>query len=153
MTPWDFKKTIENLTDYSKRLHPMLEQVKSADWKDAPEGYAAQQKLVKTQLESIAILTQNLAKDPERLPEVLDLFFRYETFDLTLASLVEGVRRYQNPAVADLITGMRNANSPARQALKDYMMELATTKDQELRIVDREAQRCRGVLLKPSRRN
>ena len=150
MTPWDFKKTIENLITYSKQVHPMLDQVKPLEWKDAPDGYTAQQKLVKSQLESITILTQNLAKDPERLPEVLDLFFRYENFDITLASLVEGVRRYQNPAVADLITGVRNANSPARQALKDYMMELATTKDQEL---DREAQRCRGVLLKPTRRN
>lgn len=153
MTPWDFKRTIENLTQYSKRLNPLLDQVKPGEWKDAPAGYALQQKLVKTQLESIAILTQNLARDPERLPVVLDLFFRYENFEITLASLLEGVRRYQNPAVADLITGLRNENSPARQSLKDYMVDLATTKDQELRIADQEAQRCRGLLLKPSRRN
>ena len=152
-TPWDFKKTIENLSLYSKRLNPILDQVKPGEWRDAPAAYTAQQQLVKTQLESIAILTQNLAKDPERLPVVLDLFFRYENFELTLASLVEGVRRYQNPAVADLITGLRNENSPARQSLKDYMVELAATRDQEFRIVDQEAQRCRGMLLKPTRRN
>ena len=152
-TPWDFKKTIENLTLYSKRLHPMLDQVKPEEWKDAPDAYTAQQQLVKTQLESIALLSQNLAKDPERLPIVLDLFFRYENFEITLASLVEGVRRYQNPAVADLITGLRNENSPARQSLKDYVMELAASRDQEFRIMDQEAQRCRGLLLKPTRRN
>ena len=148
MTSWDFKKTIENLTLYSKRLNPILDQVKPAEWKDAPEGYVAQQQLVKTQLASIAILTQNLAKDPERLPIALDLFFRYENFDITLASLVDGIRRYQNPAVADLINGVRNENSPARQALKDYLVDLAATRDQEFRIVDQEAQRCRGQLLK-----
>lgn len=153
MTPWDFKRTIENLTQYSTRLNPLLDQVKPSEWKDAPEGYSGQQKMVKTQLASITFLTQNLAKDPERLPVVLDLFFRYENFDVTLASLLEGVRRYQNPAVADLITGLRNEISPARQSLKDYMVDLATTKDQELRIVDQEAQRCRGSLLKPTRRN
>ena len=137
---------------YSKRLDPILDQVKPAEWRDSPDGYSGQQKLVKVQLQSIAILTQNLAKDPERLPLVLDLFFRYENLEVTLSSLVEGVRRYQNPAVADLITGLRNENSPARQSLKDYVMELAAVKDQEFRIVDQEAQRCRGMLLKPSRR-
>lgn len=151
-TPWDFKKTFENLTSYSKRLHPMLDQVKPSAWADAPEGYGAQQQLVKSQLDSITILTQNLMKDPERLPMVLDLFFRYENFDITLASLVEGVRRYQNPAVADLITGLRNENSPARQSLKNYLVELASTKDQEFRIADEEAQRCRGTILKSPRR-
>ncbi len=153
MTPWDFKKTIENLTSYSTRLSPMLDEVKPLEWKDAADGYSAQQQLLKSQLASIAILTRNLANDPERLPEVLDLFFRYENFDITLASLVEGVRRYQNPAVADLLTGMRNENSPVRQALKNYMLELAAAKDREFRIVDLEAQRCRGQLLKPGRRN
>ena len=151
-TPWDFKKTIENLTSYSKRLNPILEQVKPADWQGAPDGYVAQQQLVKTQLASIALLTQSLAKEPERLPMALDLFFRYENFDITLASLVDGVRRYQNPAVADLINGVRNENSPARQALKNYVVDLAVTKDQEFRIADEEAQRCRGLLLKPTRR-
>ena len=148
MTSWDFKKTIEGLTSYSKRLIPILDQVKASEWRGAPDGYASQQKLVKSQLDSIAVLTQNLAKDPERLPMILDLFFRYENFDLSLASLVEGVRRYQNPAVADLLTGLRNEHAPARQGLKDYMLELASTKDQEFRIVDQEAQRCRGTILK-----
>ena len=150
-TPWDFKKTIENLTSYSKQLNPMLDQVKPAEWTNAPDGYASQQQMVKTQLRSISILTQNLAKEPERLPMALDLYFRYENFDITLASLIDGVRRYQNPAVADLITGVRNENAPARQALKDYVVELAATKDEEFRVADREAQRCRGLLLKPSR--
>ncbi|HEY3742072.1 MAG TPA: hypothetical protein VGL53_19605, partial [Bryobacteraceae bacterium] len=106
--PWDFKKTIDSLTSYSARLGPMLDQVKPAEWRDAPSGYIEQQKLVKSQLQSITYLTANLAKDPERVPVVLDLFFRYENFEITLTSLVEGVRRYQNPAVADLITGLRN---------------------------------------------
>jgi hypothetical protein len=153
-TPWDFKKTIASLASYSKRLQPLLDQLNPSEWRDAPEGYAAQQKLVKTQLDSISLLTQDLSKDPERLPVVLDLFFRYENFDQTLGSLLEGVRRYQNPAVADLITGLRNENSGARQGLKDYMVDLASTKDQEYRIVDQEAQRCRGMILKqPTRRN
>lgn len=150
--PWDFKKTIENLTVYSTKLKPMLDEVKPLEWRNAPEGYAAQQTLVKTQLQSISVLLQALAKDPEHLPAVLDLFFRYENFNITLGSLVEGVRRYQNPAVADLITGLRNENAPARQGLKDYMVELATAKDLEFRIVDQEAQRCRGSILKQAPR-
>jgi hypothetical protein len=128
--PWDFKKTIENLTAYSGKLTPILDNLKPEEWSDAPAGYAAQQQLIRTQLASITVLLQALSKDPERLPAVLDLFFRYENFDITLASLLEGVRRYQNPAVADLITGLRNENAPARLGLKEYMVELATTQDQ-----------------------
>ena len=106
-----------------------------------------------TQLRSIQLVAASLLKDPERLPIALDLFFRYETFDVTLGSLIEGVRRYQNPALADLISGMRTENAGLRQNLKDYMLELAVTKEQEFRIADQEAQRCRtGILKQPLRR-
>lgn len=147
-TPWDIKRTIEALTQFTTRLTPILDQVQPANWKDAPPAYADQHAMVRAQLSSIRVIAESLNRDPEQLSVILDLYFRYENFDLTLASLLEGVRRYQNPAVADLITGMRNESSPARTGLKQYLVELASTREQEYRIVDTEAQRCRQQILK-----
>ena len=148
--PWDFKKTLESLQSYGERLKPVIEQLKPKDWmtQGAPEGYEEQRKQVMIQLQGITSVAQKLAGDNERLTLALDLFLRIETFDLSLQSLAEGVRTYHNPAVAELLVGMRNENGHARRALRTYIVELAETKEQEFKIVDAEAQKCRSTNLK-----
>src|SRR5450755_3094845 len=101
-SPWQAKKRLEGLAEYGKRLTPILDQLHPEAWRDAPPGYVDQQRLIKVQLQSIVLVTQSVLRDPERLPVVLDLFFRFENFDVMLGSLLEGVRRYQNSALADL---------------------------------------------------
>jgi hypothetical protein len=152
-SPWQLKRRLDSLDAYCQRLTPIVDQVKPASWRDAPPGYVEQQQTVKVQLRSIQLVAGSLGKDPERLPVALDLFFRYENFDLNLASLLEGIRRYHNSALADLIAGMRTENAGLRETLRDYMIELANAKEQEFRIADQEAQRCRSNILKqPARR-
>jgi len=58
------------------------------------------------------------------------------------------VRRYQNPAVGDLLVSVVSANSANRDQLRQYVTDLAQTKEQEFQIVDGEAQRCRGTLMR-----
>jgi hypothetical protein len=58
------------------------------------------------------------------------------------------VRRYQNPAVGDLMISVMAANSTNRDQLRQYITDLAETKEQEFQIVDKEAQRCRGNLVR-----
>ena len=65
---------------------------------------------------------------------------------MRLNSLVDGVRHYQNPAIGDLLMGVLAENSSNRDKLRQYITDLANTKEQEFKIVDQEAQRCRGVL-------
>jgi hypothetical protein len=148
--PWDFKKTLESLQSYGDRLKPVIDQLKPKEWmtQGAPEGYEDQRKQVLLQLQGITFVAQKLAADNERLTLALDLFLRIETFDLSLQSLAEGVRTYHNPAVAELLVGMRNENGNARRALRTYIVELAETKEQEFKIVDAEAQKCRSTTLK-----
>lgn len=143
--PWDLKKTLESLQTNCARLKPVIEQLQPNEWKSqgAPEGYDAQQKQVLLHLQGVSSIAQRLAADPERLTLSLDLFLRIEAFDLSLQSLAEGVRNYHNPAAAELLVSMRNENGHARQALRTYMVELADSKEQEFRIVDQEAQKCR----------
>jgi hypothetical protein len=56
------------------------------------------------------------------------------------------VRRYQNPALADLLTGLVADSSGSRQQLRQYVMDLVSLKEQEYQVMDREAQRCRAFL-------
>ena len=89
---------------------------------------------------------QSLRKQPEKLTLALETLFRLQSVESQVNSLVDGVRRYQNPAVGDLLVSVVSANSANRDQLRQYVTDLAQTKEQEFQIVDTEAQRCRGTL-------
>ncbi len=71
------------------------------------------------------------------------------TLEVVLTSLVDGARKYQNPALADLLRSLMNENSASRQQLRQYIVDLAAAKEQELKVMDGEAQRCRQITSKP----
>jgi len=48
----------------------------------------------------VADTARTLSRNPEKLTANLELLFRIGSLDRMLASLGEGVRKYQNPAVA-----------------------------------------------------
>jgi hypothetical protein len=91
---------------------------------------------------------QTLRKQPEKLTLALETLFRLQAVESQVNSLVEAVRRYQNPAVGDLLVSVVSANSTNRDQLRQYVTDLAQTKEQEFQIVDGEAQRCRGMLMR-----
>ena len=64
-----------------------------------------------------------------------------------------GLRRYQNPALADLIVSVAAEDQADLEQLQNYILDLANQKDQEYLVVDREAQRCRATISRePARR-
>jgi uncharacterized membrane protein len=67
--------------------------------------------------------------------------------ETTLGSLTEGVRTYQNPALASIMQSVIAENSNNRDRLRQYLQDLATQKEEEFKVADREAQRCRAALL------
>jgi hypothetical protein len=69
-----------------------------------------------------------------------------QALETSLNSLVDGVRKYQNPAVGDLLMGVLGENTSNRDKLRQYITDLAANKEQEFQIADKEAQRCRGML-------
>ena len=71
-----------------------------------------------------------------------------QAMESTFGSVIEGIRKYQNPAIADLLQGVINENSANRDKFRQFVTDLATQKEQEFQVVDKEAQRCRGVLMK-----
>lgn len=143
---WDVKATIRGLSAQTARLLPVLDQVRPTDWQGASETYVQQLDSTRTQAAGLQTVLGALANEPEKLSAALDTFFRLQNLELLLGSLAEGVRRYQNPALADLLTGMAADGSGSRQQLRQYVMDLASLKEHEYQVMDREAQRCRAFL-------
>jgi hypothetical protein len=149
-TPWDTSPMIASLSTQAARLKPILDQLTPKEWvaKGAPDAYIAQWKGAEDELGFLTDSAKALQKQPERLTLALDTYFRLQSLELRLNSLVEGVRNYQNPAVGDLLIGVAAENSANRDKLRQYITDLAVTKEQEFEIADKEAQRCRGTLSK-----
>src|SRR5580658_190958 len=148
---WDARTLIDALSAQAQHLKPIVDQVQPADWvsKGASETYVAQWNAAKAQLKYLIASSDAFSRQPERLPLGLDAYFRMESVESTLASLTEGVRKYQNPALASLMQDVIAENGTNRDRLRQYLQDLATQKEEEFRVADREAQRCRASLLQP----
>ncbi|HVO99951.1 MAG TPA: hypothetical protein VMT15_17885 [Bryobacteraceae bacterium] len=149
-TPWNTAPMIASLSAQAARLKPILDQLTPKEWvaKGAPDAYIAQWKGAEDEIGYLNESAKALEKQPEKLTLALDTYFRLQSLELRLNSLVEGVRNYQNPAVGDLLMGVAAENSANRDKLRQYITDLAAAKEQEFEIADKEAQRCRGVLTK-----
>src|SRR5450432_1900745 len=144
----DIGKTLNSVSSYATRLAPMLEEARPKDWvvKGAPDTYIAQWVSSLEQCKGLGAAAKALAGHPDRLPDVLQILFRIQSLEITTGSMEDGLRRYQNPALADLLIATRAESTPVREKLQQYAVELATEKDQQFQVVDREAQRCRQDL-------
>jgi hypothetical protein len=145
---WDVKAHMASLIDDVKRFEPLLQKVKVAEWaqRGAPEAYIRQLKSSQAMVQNVIAATAALARDPDRLTVALEAFFHMEKMEMLLGSLKEGVRRYQSPEVANELTTLLAANSLHRDRLRLHLAELANAREQEFKIMDEEAQRCRSTL-------
>ena len=148
--PWDASRAAQDLASQAARLQPLLDQLTPQEWqsKGAPDAYIAQLRSTRDEVGYLVGAAANLGRQPEKLTVALETYFRMLSVESQVTSLVEGVRRYQNPAVGDLIVSVMSANSANRDQLRQYITDLAQTREQEFQIADKEAQRCRGVLLR-----
>ena len=147
---WDARKLIDALSAQAQHLKPIIDQVKPETWaaKGASSTYNAQWKAAEAELKYLLSSSEALARQPEKLTSALDTYFRMQAMESTVSSVVEGVRKYQNPALANLMQSALGENSANRDRLRQYVQDLAAQKEQELQVADREAQRCRDTLVK-----
>jgi hypothetical protein len=146
---WDIRQLLTALSQQAEHLKPVIDQVQPANWQSqgASETYIAQWHAAQAQLKYLLASTDAFSRLPERLPLGLDAYFRMQALESSLGSLIEGVRKYQNPALASLLQSVVAENSTNRDRLRQYLQDLATQKEQEFEVADREAQRCRAALL------
>ena len=147
---WDTSKDLGTLIEQAERLNPILNQLTPVEWeaKGAPATYTTQWRSARAEVGYLIGAAKAMQKQPEKLTLGLETLFRLQAVESQVNSLVDGVRRYQNPAVGDLLLSVMGANSANRDQLRQYITDLAQTKEQEFQIVDQEAQRCRGTLLR-----
>lgn len=149
-TEWDTRKMLDALTLQMQHFQSVVERVKPDSWaaNGAPATYATQWNTAKTEIQYLLGSIAALQKQPEALPSALDAYFRMQAMETTVGSVIEGIRKYQNPALADLLQSVVNENGTNRDKLRQFIQELAVEKEQELKVADREAQRCRADLLR-----
>jgi len=151
-TDWEIGAALQEIGAHATRLLPALNQIDARSWVDqgASETYAEQLQSAKDQTQSLADGAKALAKNPERLPVALELYFRMQGIDTMLASVEEGMRKYQNPASAQALASLQAEAGANRDRLQRYIVSLAAEREQELHVMDQEAQRCRGTLTAPA---
>lgn len=151
---WDIHKTLMAIAVHAGRLVPFVDQIHPEQWvaNGAPDAYIKQAKTCRDELNGVAASARALSQDPEKLTDALQVLFRIRTLEMMLGSLSEGLRKYQNPPMADMLNAAVAENSGNRDRLQQYILELATAREQECRVADQEAQRCRQSLSRqPSR--
>jgi hypothetical protein len=154
---WEVRGNLTSLVEQTQRLKSILQAAKPNQWseKGAPDTYQAQWKSILAEIDYVERSAGELAAEPERLTPALETYFRMQSLDYMLGSISEGVRRYQDPALADLISGAMTASALQREKLREYVVQLAASKEQQFKVMDEEAQRCRALLSSqpPARRN
>src|SRR5229473_7133215 len=147
-TEWDLQKLVEAIAAQSARVQPLVEQIHPKQWSGASETYVQQWTSARSQAASLKLSSDNLVREPARLTAALDTYFRLQNLETVLTSLIDGVRKYQNPALADLLRSVLSENSASRQQLRQYLTDLASVKELESKVMDQEAQRCREAISK-----
>jgi hypothetical protein len=145
---WDIGVILQEMSAHAGRLLPVLDRIDVKAWlkKGASETYAAQLQSGKDQAKAFADGARELARNPERLSASLELLFRIQGLETMLGSLEEGIRKYQDPALAETLASLAAENGVNRDRFQKYIVDLAGEREQQFQVMDREAQRCRGIL-------
>jgi hypothetical protein len=147
---WEVRDNLQGLREGLARLRPLLAGVKPEEWvaKGASTTYQDQLRSLAEELGFLTDTLERLAAEPERITLALEAHLRFLAVEAMLESVNEGVRKYQNPALADLLKGAFSETAPRREKLRGYLVQLASAKEAELKIMHEEAQRCRTMLLR-----
>ena len=130
------------------RLLPVLDKVDAKAWvaSGASDTYVAQLQSSKEQAKAVAAEAKALAANPERLSASLEV-----AVSDSGAGEYAGLAGRGDPEVsgrggrtgAARVVAQGGAN---RDRLQRYIVNLAAEREQDLQVMDREAQRCRGIL-------
>ncbi len=149
---WEMAAVLQEMSTHANSLLPVLDRADAKSWmeKGAPETYARQLQFCKDQVRTLADDVKALALDPETLPAALTVVFREQGLETMLGSVAEAMRKYQSADAAQELIALTAEGGAARDRLQRYVVELAAEREKEYTVMDREAQRCRGILTTPA---
>ncbi len=147
--PWDARKIIAEVQKDTAQLQPLLSQINPQTWidtKGAPTTYLVQWQSAQQQSNDLLAITKLFAQKTESLSQGLDTYFRLEALEVTERSLAQGAQQYDSRAQWDKLNMMIAHNFANRERLRNYLRDLATSTEQNFKIADQEAQRCRASI-------
>lgn len=147
--PWDVRKIIADLQKDTSDLQPLLREMNPQDWyekKGAPSTFIVQWQSAQQQLNDVMSVTKQFAEKTENLSIALDTYFRLESLEVAERALGEGAGRYDTPANASRLATLISRNFTARERIRGYIRDLAGTIEENYKIADGEAQRCRATI-------
>lgn len=150
-TPWDIAPVLLAISAHSTRLLAELDRFDPNIWieKGASPTYAEQLQACKEQVKAVADTAKTLSRSPEHLADSLELLIRIHGVDTMLESVKEAIRKYQDPARAQNLMIVVAEGGAARDRFQQYLVSLAADREHALVVMDKEAQRCRGLLSQP----
>lgn len=148
---WELRPKIQQIPGEAARLAPLLNQLQPEKWisAGAPEAYRKQWKDCLDAIPHIENTAARFSSKPLQLSLALETLMRLESFLQYASSLSQAVRRYQNPAMAEILDGEILAAGASREWLRQHVLDLARHRESELEAAQTEADRCRTQLARP----
>lgn len=144
---WEVAAIAQDLGEQVDQVEQTLAGVQPTTWAQAGEAYAGQRDTLATELGYLKNSAAAMARRPESLPIVVDTFLWIDRANSMMVSITDGVRRYQDATVADVLESSRGQFSGTAEKLKEYMRQLAVSAEMKMDIAHEEAQRCRTEML------
>ncbi len=151
MAVWDMQQIAANIKAHTEEFKPLLERVSPKQWsrQESAAAYQPQWEYCRNEIGYLNGSAAKFAQQSDNLPTGLEAYFRLESLNTALRSFIEGIRRDDNPAVAELLAPNLAKLTDDQQALGQYILSLAQQREDQFKAMDREAQRCRATLMRP----
>ncbi len=151
---WELRPRIRQIGPDVARLAPLLNKLQPEKWiaAGAPEAYRRQWKDCLDAIPQIEAAAAAFAARPLQLSLAVETLVRVEGLLQHAASISQAVRRYQNPAMAEILDGEVLAAGASRDWLRQHVLDLSRHREIELEAAQSEADRCRAQLAKPAGR-
>ena len=150
-TPWDVRTILAKLAKDNEQLKLIIVHLNPQEWYDqkgAPSAYVLQWTTAQRQVNDLTVASRLLSANTESLSLALDTYFRLEALETSARSLEEGAHKYGDRPTADKLSELIANNFTNQERFRDYIRDLVTSKEQDFKIADQEAQRCRGMISK-----
>ena len=132
-------------------LRTVLLQLNPQQWysvRGASSTYILQRNTAQQQVNDVLVTAKLFAAKTESISLAVDVYFRLEALEDTARSLSEGASRYADRQSSERLNRLIARNFNNREHFRDYVRDLSTTTEQNFKVADEEAQRCRGMISK-----
>ena len=145
---WDIAVVIQQIGAQADLMLPALNHLSPRAWvtKGASETYVEQWESSWKQTQAISMEAASLARNPEKLSSALQLFFRMQGVEQMISSLQQGAAKYQSQEAAQNLAALFAEGGANRERLRMYIVNLASEREHQFEVMDKEAQRCRAGL-------